>query len=264
MKIAIIGSEGRLGIEISKQFKTATKFNHKILDITKKEQILKKLKGFDLVINSAAYTYVDKSEQEKKLCYDINTKAVRFLAQAARKYNFTLLQISTDYVFNGKKKKGYNENDRPDPINYYGQTKLEAEKIVRKLKKHYIIRTQYLFGKSPTCFVNKIVNSKLKELKVVDDQICAPTYVVDLAKAIKKIISENKEYGTYHITNSNPISLYEFTKLIFKIKKQNRKIIPIKLKDYKTIAKRPKNTILLNNKTKPLPTVKNALERFLK
>ena len=273
MKILVTGSNGQLGRALQKVLPKnnsifATK---KDLNITDKKQVAQQIKGVrpNYVIHTAAYTDVDGCEQNKELAYKINVLGTKNIAEVCQKTNIALIYISTDFVFVGKKKTAYLETDKPNPLSVYGKTKLEGEEVVKKLPKYFIVRTAWLFGDGHN-FVKTILNlaPKQNEIKVVSDQIGPPTYALDLAKAIYKLINElkikNYESGIFHITNDGETSWANFAKEIVKQKKdvsrQSRgvktKIIPISAKVWQKIkpesAPRPKYSVLSNEKIQKL------------
>lgn len=269
MKILITGSEGQVGRALAEEFK---KTNHDILalnrsklDITNKECVKKTLSSFcpSIIINTAAYTSVDLAEDNKEAAYAVNTESVSFLAQQAQERQIILIHLSTDYVFSGKKKEPYLEEDQVNPCNFYGKTKqLGEEAIASHCQRHIIIRTSWIFGEHGHNFVKSILNlAKMKTtLSVVDDQIGAPTYSKDLAQAILKIVDHIfktptfRGWGTYHYSGSPYVTWAGFAQLIGLLAyKQNllmqQPIInKIPSSNYPTIAKRPKNSCLNYNK----------------
>ncbi|MCX6741403.1 MAG: sugar nucleotide-binding protein, partial [Candidatus Parcubacteria bacterium] len=184
--------------------------------------------------------------------------------------------FSTDYVFPGHKKGGYQEKDRPtEPINFYGLSKLGGEKEILKLKnrglRYYLIRTAWLFGPKSRPhwhknFVDTILRlAKIKnEIKVVNDQWGCPTYSHDLAQAVKAMVEEKTSSGVYHITNSGAITWYKFAKSIISFSKNKLKVYPCGTKDYPSPAKRPQYSILLNTKLPRLRSWPGALRDYLK
>lgn len=266
MKMLITGSNGMLAkdfiIEAENGFEVI-KTDREELDITKKEAF-EKIKA-DIVVNCAAYTNVDAAEKNRELCYNINTLGVQNIADFCKKENIPLVHISTDYVFDGKK-ESYDEDDKKNPLNYYGETKAAAEDyIIKNLKKYYIIRTSWLFGKGGKNFIEKIKELlKTKdEIKVVNDQFGRPTYTKDLSKAIIKIISEKKPIGVYNITNSDSCSWFEYAKEIAKYNNSKCKILPCLSSEYLTDAKRPKYSVLNNNKIEKLRSWKDAVKEYM-
>ncbi len=254
-----------LGSEVSKVFPDATKWDIEELDVTSKKKVVEKITKLrpDLVINCAAYTDVDSCEDNRDFCFAINGEAVEYIAKACGNINAALLHFSTDYVFDGSK-KGYDEEDEPNPINVYGESKYLGEvKLIENCKKYYLVRVAWLFGKNGKNFVETIMRV-VKErpyLEVVDDQIGSPTYAVDVAKELKEILQ--KPYGIYHLTNSGKCSWYEYTKEILRIAKIQREVKPIKSSQLNRKAKRPSYSILNNKKIKPMRTWQEALKEYV-
>lgn len=248
-------------------------------DITRRKKVDEIFSGAcpDAVIHTAAYTDVDGCEIDKKNSRAVNTQGAINIAKASRLSGAILFFISTDYVFDGKKKGPYRENDTPSPLNIYGREKFAAEEFIRKnLSGYFIIRTSWLYGAGGKNFVHTIKNVARSRplLKVVDDQVGGPTYVSDLAEAIKNLIDKIKDCpkkysGIYHITNSGKCSWHQFAKEIARIEKLKAKIIPIKSKDLARPAERPKNSLLSNFRFnqlthKPMRHWKKALTDYLK
>jgi len=237
----------------------------------------------DIILNAAAYNAVDKCEedpQELKLAQSINGQAPGYLAEIALLVNAILVHYSSDYIFRGERKKGYTETDKPDPVSQYGQTKLMGEteilKLVNSGLKYYIIRASKLFGpknvetsygasqSKPSFFEIMLNLSKTKhELKIVNEEESCFTYTPDLAKATEKLINDKKDFGIYHITNSNSCTWYEAALELFKISKIKINTIPVSAQEFPRPAKRPKYSILLNTKLNPLRSYKEALEEYL-
>lgn len=232
-----------------------------------------------LALNAAAMTNVDACEDAPKKARAINTRGPYNIAKAAGKYNTIVIQISTDYIFNGRKNKPYQENDYARAVNIYGETKLQGERLLRKtLKKHIIIRTSWLFGKGKDNFVNNIIKRSQKEkvLRVAADKYSSPTYTLDLARAISEIINliddsgcQDRAYGTYHISNSGSCSWYEYAQAIVSAAKITRvKLEPIKMGQINFKAKRPVFSVLDNTKYarltgKPLRKWQAAVKEYV-
>ena len=266
MKVLVIGKNGQLGKSIHKIIKNKKQINNFIfigreeLDLSNSQSIhlFFRNKKFDIIINCAAYTAVDKAEKEYDLANQINNVAVRELGKIAKILNAKLIHISTDYVFDGKKIKPYLETDLTNPINIYGKTKCAGENSLKKvmLFNAIIIRTSWVYSEFGKNFLTSIIKlgKKNNELKIVSDQIGSPTYATDLASAILDII-KNKTFmqnnfptEIYHYSNIGNISWFDFAKEIFRLTKIQFKIKPILTKNYCTLAKRPKNSVL--NKSK--------------
>ena len=259
--LLITGCEGQLGHSIKKLSVNFTEYNfifknkHQ-LDISDFSLVKKQIKEnkIDTVINCAAYTNVSKAEKNKKLANLINNLAVENLANICFEKSIQLIHISTDYVFDGKKNTPYNENDRTNPINYYGYSKLEGEKRVleKELKNSAIIRTSWLYSELKNNFVQKIVNKihKKEKLVVVCDEVGSPTYSNDLALFIIKILSRlnSKQAEIYNFSNQGFCSRYEFACEILKIIGESMKIVPINSSSFKIT--RPKFSVLDLSKIK--------------
>ncbi|WP_339844658.1 dTDP-4-dehydrorhamnose reductase [uncultured Dokdonia sp.] len=205
------------------------------------------------VINCAAYTAVDKAEDELEKATDINLNGVRLLATCCKIFDATLIHISTDFVFDGTKSFPLKEDDITNPLGVYGQTKLDGEiEIAKLMTSYYIIRTSWLYSE----FGNNFVKTMLKlskdrdQLSVVCDQVGTPTYGIDLAKFLLFVIINNKkDYGLYHYSNEGVASWYDFAHEIFS-KDESFKLIPVNSEAYPTRAIRPKFSVLDKSKLK--------------
>lgn len=274
--VAIIGAKGMLGYDLGRVFKKDK--NYKIypfdvdsLDITKYRETESTLKDLnpDYILNSAAFTAVDDCEDKKhiKACFAVNTKGPENLAKIAKKIGSTLIHVSTDYVFNGKKKEGYTERSRVNPINQYGVSKAEGEAAIKsELSKFYIVRTSWLYGKNGKNFVKTMLelSKKFPELKVVDDQRGKPTWTYDLAVHIKALIESGKPFGVYHFANEGETTWYRFTKEILKQAKIDTPVKPCTSEEFPRPAARPEVSTLLNMKFKRMRHWKRALGEYLK
>jgi len=264
VNILVTGSKGQLGSEI-KELSSNYPYNFfftdvNTLDITKKENIYHYLKenDIDVIINCAAYTAVDKAEENQELADKINHKALIYLANTAKEKNISLIHISTDYVFDGKNYKPYIEEDEVNPQSVYGLTKLKGEEAFKQSGANgIIIRTSWVYSSYGHNFVKTMLRLKDKgELRVVFDQIGTPTYAKDLANTILQIIHTNlekvksKKAEIYHYSNEGVISWYDFAKAIFEIENIDIKVNPIETKEYPTPAKRPYYSALNKKKIK--------------
>ena len=208
----------------------------------------------DFCINAAAYTAVDKAESESEKSFEINVTGAKNLAETCEKYGTTLVHISTDFVFDGNKNTPYTEEDATHPQSVYGKTKRDGEvAIAQALKKHYIVRTSWLYSQ----FANNFMKTMLRlagerpSLGVVSDQIGTPTHAVDLARAIVHIITSGKEaYGLYHFSNEGVASWYDFAKKIFEVNNISIELKPIPTSAYPTPAARPTYSVLDKSKIK--------------
>lgn len=261
MNILITGCNGQLGNEIQlleKDYPQHVWYNTDVqeLDISNQlavEQFVAENK-IDGIVNCAAYTAVDKAEDNKELCTTLNMVAPAYLAAAAEKRGGWMIQISTDYVFDGTKHTPYIETDTPSPNSVYGSTKLAGELGVSKFcKKSVIIRTAWLYSTFGNNFVKTMIRlgKEKPELGVIFDQIGTPTYARDLAVAIMTIINKGIVPGVYHFTNEGVISWYDFTKAIHRIAGITTcHVRPLHTAEYPTPANRPHYSVLDKTKIK--------------
>lgn len=279
--ILVTGANGQLGSEIRAlhaDYPYNFFFTDKTeLDITDKnaaEEFIERT-GVDTIINCAAYTAVDKAETDKENTDRINHLAVKNLAEISKKRDIQLIHISTDYVFDGKNYKPYNEDDTPNPNGIYGKTKLEGEKAMMQInpKDSVIIRTSWVYSSYGTNFVKTMLRlGKEKEsLGVIFDQVGTPTYARDLAKAVLEILPniKNEKVEIYNYSNEGVLSWYDFAKEIMRMAKLNCKIDPIETKEYPTPAERPHYSLLNKSKIKKefditIPFWKDSLDECLK
>ena len=261
MNILITGCNGQLGSELrllQSASANHTFFNTDVdeLDITDQEAVEAFVDSHQIegIVNCAAFTAVDLAETEREKCTTLNTLAPAYLATAIEKQGGWMIQISTDYVFNGKSHRPYLEDDTPSPDSVYGSTKLAAELGVSKFcKRSMIIRTAWLYSSFGKNFVKTMLRlGREKEaLGVVFDQVGTPTYARDLAKAIMHIIEKGIQPGVYHYTDEGVASWYDFTKSIHRIAGIDTcKVSPLHTEEYPTPAKRPPYSILDKTKIK--------------
>ncbi len=277
LKFMVTGVNGQLGHDVYKVLKDSNLVviapGRDEFDLTDKEQVQKYIlkEKPDIIIHCAAYTAVDKAEDEKDLCYSVNVNGTKNIAESANDINAKLVYISTDYVFNGLGDEPHKEDKKTNPVNYYGFTKEQGEKIVKEeIDKHFIVRTSWVYGSNGSNFVKTILKAAetKKEISVVSDQIGAPTYTKDLADFIVDLV-QTDNYGIYHGVNEGYCSWYEFAKLIYEKSGIEIKINPILTKEYSTKAKRPLNSRLSKENTdeagiKRLPQWEDALSNFLR
>jgi dTDP-4-dehydrorhamnose reductase len=243
------------------------------LDITKKQNVSALIKNLspDMIIHAAAWTDVDGCELRPKQAYRINSDGTKNVALACKSVGAVLVYISTDFIFDGKKKNPYKEIDRTGPLSVYADSKLKGEMAVKKiLKKYFILRTSWLYGKHGKNFVDTILKKAKTEkvLKVVDDQVGSPTYTKDLARAIRTIISviagpanrlsslrgrspkqsQRIEYGVYHVSNSGSVSWFDYAKEILRLAGSQTEVDPISSRELARPAKRPAMSVLDNSK----------------
>lgn len=264
MHLLLVGATGQLGCEISShpdilKNHTLSCLSHRELDITDSDAILRACAQYmpDLIINAAAYTKVDQAEIDVELAYAINAQGAGNLAQICEKLRIPLIHFSTDYLFDGEKSTPYTEEDKPSPLNIYGDSKWQGEVLVRQhCSKHIILRVSWLFGIYGHNFFKTMLNlaREKKEIKVVNDQYGSPTPTFSIANALylilQKIASSDIDLGeTYHFCGTPSVSWYEFAKTIIHtaarfetLKVEN--ILPISTLEYPTPARRPKNSFL--------------------
>ncbi len=261
MNILITGCNGQLGSEIrllEPSFGHHTFFNTDVkeLDITDQDAVGTFISEHEIdgIVNCAAFTAVDLSEKEREKCTTLNTVAPAYLATAIEARGGWMIQISTDYVFNGENHRPYLEDDTPSPDSVYGSTKLAAELGVSKFcHRSMIIRTAWLYSTFGNNFVKTMLRlgRERESLGVVFDQVGTPTYARDLATAIMHIIEKGIKPGVYHYTNEGVASWYDFTKAIHRIAGIGTcKVSPLHTEEYPTPAKRPPYSILDKTKIK--------------
>ena len=270
MKVLVTGKNGQLGQSIKKivdEKKITNLINFNFTFIGREElnfEYIDSIRSyfdvneFNIIINCAAYTKVDKAEENQKQANLINHTAVKELAKIAKTKNIKLIHISTDFVFNGLNKKPYTENDVTSPLNIYGETKLAGEKALMSISKSdsLIIRTGWLYSEFGNNFVKTILNLAKKNdaLDIVSDQFGTPTYAYDLAFLIlyiittDKFLENNKSSEILHYSNEGKSSWYDFAKEIIGISKMSCQLNPIGAKDYPLAAKRPNYSILSSKK----------------
>ena len=283
MNILVTGSEGQLGRELkvlSSQYKEFTIFFTDVneLDITDNSALKTFFNNHSInfIVNCAAYTQVDKAEQDKANAEKINTQAVANLVKLANNFHAKFIHISTDYVFDGKGNKPYTETDVVHPTSVYGITKLNGEIEAQRYINSVIIRTSWLYSSFGSNFVKTMLklSKDKKEINVVSDQVGTPTYAADLAKAvfeiIKKACQDEKNFkpGIYHFSDNGICSWFDFASEIFRISKADVKVNPIDTSGYPTAAKRPAYSALDKTKIRntyniTIPDWKDSLEKCL-
>lgn len=274
--ILVTGSTGQLGSDVVKEllkrgYSTLSP-NRSELNLCSEDNIRNYIlnSNCEAIVHCAAYTQVDKAEDEKDLCIKINATATKHIAKCAKILDIPMIYISTDYVFDGTKDGEYTENDETNPINIYGESKLAGEKYVQEiLDKYYIVRTSWVFNINGKNFIETMLRlSKANnQLSIVNDQIGSPTYTKDLSRLLVDML-ETSKYGLYHATNEGYCSWYEFANTIFKLANINIDIKAINSNEYASRAKRPLNSKLSKDKLieygfKPLPHWEDALKDYL-
>lgn len=277
MKVLVTGVKGQLGFDVCKELDKRNIENKGIdrddCDITDEQAVLSYIKNYapDVVVHCAAYTAVDRAEDEKEICYNVNVKGTEYIARACKEIDAKMVYISTDYVFEGTGDKAYEVNDKISPNNTYGLTKYQGEEEVKNiLDKYFIIRISWVFGINGNNFINTMVKlgETRSELNVVADQIGSPAYTHDLAPLICDMI-ETEKYGIYHATNEGYCSWADLAEYIFSVTGQKVLVHHIKSEEYPTKASRPKNSRLSkasldNAGFKRLPDWQDAVKRYIK
>ena len=282
MKYLITGYKGQLGYDIKRELlkrgideKSILAVDREEMDITNKEAVFKVILDFrpDIIFHCAAYTAVDKAEDDEDNAYNINVTGTKNIVDASLEINSTIIYMSTDYVFDGTKEGYYTEEDEVNPKSVYGKTKYLGEEEVRRNKKHFITRISWVFGINGHNFIKTMLklSDNHKEVNVVNDQIGSPTYTVDLAKILVDM-SNTTKYGTYNVTNDLYCSWAEFAKDIFAINNKDVKVNEVSTEEYLKItntkqAYRPRNSKLSKEKLVNmgftiLPSYKDALRRY--
>jgi len=263
MKILIIGGNGLFGGKLKEFLKNkdynifstyynknnnSNKENNYQLDIKNEKEVEKLIKKIspNIIINTAAFTNVDGCEKEREKALHINAKSIGFLAKYSKRVNAKFIQISTDYVFDGKKGL-YIEDDKTNPINYYGFTKLKGEEILKDyIDDHIIARTSVIYGENKNNFVLWIINKlkDKKEINIVDNQFISPTFNLDLSEQIESLIKKDSK-GIFHTAGAERISRYDFSLRIADTFDLDKKYLKkAKMDEIKWIAKRPKDSSL--------------------
>ncbi|WP_429472602.1 dTDP-4-dehydrorhamnose reductase [Neobacillus sp. B4I6] len=276
MKILVTGFTGQLGFDVVQEgvergFEMVG-VGSKDLDITNEQIVNQYVKEFnpDAIIHCAAYTAVDKAEDDQENCWNVNVNGTKYLASAAKEVNAKFMYISTDYVFDGTGEIPFVETDEPNPVGYYGRTKFEAEKLVEShISQSFIVRISWVFGLNGNNFVKTML--RLAEsrdvLSVVGDQVGSPTNTLDLSSLLLDMI-QTDNYGIYHATNEGFCSWAEFAQEIFRLSGKPVKVNFISTEEYPTRAVRPENSRLskqklVDNGFKPLPYWKESLAQYL-
>lgn len=279
MNILVTGYKGQLGYDVVNEASSrgieAIGVDIDEMDITNQEQVNTVIKSgnYDAVVHCAAWTAVDKAEEPElfETVKKVNATGTKYIADVCEELDIPMMYFSTDYVFDGEGTTPWNEYDERHPLNVYGLTKAQGEEFVEKLKKHFIIRIAWVFGKNGNNFIKTMLRlgKERGAVSVVNDQVGNPTYTYDLAKLVVDMIQTDK-YGKYHATNSGDfISWYDFACEIFKQAGMDVKVTPVDSNQFPAKAKRPKNsrmnqTELDKNGFNRLPAWQDALGRYLK
>jgi len=274
MKVLLIGKNGLLGTEVNSIFKESGEFefystSREDLDITDQAAVSQILNDFrpELVINAAAFTYVDECEAKRNFVMQVNGEANGYLAKTCNDIGANLMYFSTDYVFDGMNKEGYKEDDDTSAINTYGESKLLGEQMIQKnTDKFFIIRTSWLFGMHGQNFVKTMLKlaDEGRQISVVNDQFGKPTYTKDLAKGIFNFVKTGYQSGIYHLVNEDSTSWFDFAKKVFAFKNlTDVDLVSTNSNEFKRPARRPQISILHNTKLPHLRSHEEALKDYL-
>ena len=283
MKVLVTGKNGQVGsalIENAPRNIELFPFDHQELDITSKDILKQKINQIkpDYIINTAAYTNVDKAEEEPDEAYKTNVIGPGYLSEHAKSVSAKLIHLSTDFVFDGSKTSPYSPHDAVCPLSVYGKSKAEGESLVRKNypAKSVILRTSWVYSVTGKNFVKTILNliSQKNELRIVSDQIGCPTWSKNIALTIWQMVFKNIDAGIYHWSDNEPTSWYDFAVAIYKeanainLVEKEIVIIPIPTSDFPTLARRPPYSVLDISQTKKLLDVesehwRSALRKML-
>jgi dTDP-4-dehydrorhamnose reductase len=276
--IVVTGAGGQLGSELCRQLAArAIGMDLPAFDLTDGERVLDMLgrASPSAVINAAAYTQVDRAEDEPELCRAINVTGVGHLVEACQKSGAVLVQVSTDYVFGGgpPRRTPYRETDPPSPQGVYAKTKLAGEEEASQMERHFVVRTCGLYGNpGPRCAGNFVrtmlrLGQERSELRIVRDQVCTPSYVPHVARAILFLLT-TQSFGTYHVVNSGQSTWYDFAAEIFRLAGCQVKLEAISTEEFGPKAPRPPYSVLDTSKYHALsgrpemPHWRDALEEF--
>ncbi|MBB6635103.1 dTDP-4-dehydrorhamnose reductase [Cohnella thailandensis] len=275
-RVAVTGAGGMLGIDMVKALEPHAEqvlaWDRAALDVTDLDAVLAMFGETrpEAVVHAAAYTKVDQAEAEPELAFKVNATGTRNVALAANKNGAKMAYVSTDYVFPGMGEKPYYEYQETRPINVYGQSKRAGEWLAAGLlSKLFIIRTSWLYGENGSNFVKTMLKlaEKGDPIRVVGDQIGSPTYTVDLAETIVRLL-ETEKYGTYHVSNSGSCSWFEFAEKIFELTGLAVDLSAVTSDQFKRPAPRPAYSVLdhselISNGFPPMRAWEAALKEFL-
>lgn len=269
-RILIVGAAGQLGVELQRSFAgfgaiTAVDIDTvNIADENQARSLVRRVKP-DMILNAAAYTAVDRAESEQAIAMTVNAEAPRVLAEEARELNALMVHYSTDYVFNGKKQQPWIETDITEPMNVYGMSKLAGEKAIERVGGRYLtFRTSWVYGPHGKNFLLTMLRlaGERDRLSIVDDQYGAPTTSIELANATRTIVegvlagrfgSAQDWAGLYHMTCGDSTTWFGFAQAIFeraagRLNVKAPELTPLATKDYPTPARRPRNSVLSNER----------------
>lgn len=242
MQYCIFGANGQVGERLCQRLR-GKYFSHSTCDITDIDQVREAVREVDWVINAAAFTDVDGAEGDKKAAKQANDYGVKVIAQVCAERRVPLCHFSTDFIFSGYYRREHDVGDEPRPVNYYGETKLKGERHVRKLPRHLLIRTSWVYG-GQTSFLNTMLKkSKEESVYVAADQFSRPTYAKDLAAATEVLI-ESGTVGTVHVSNQGWCSRAEWVEELYRMVHSPTKVQWVASSHFHTPAQRPKFSVL--------------------
>ena len=274
-RFLVLGAAGQLGRAFVKVLRGESQhhcfLSHQELDITDADRLqscLKELKP-DVVVNCSAYNDVDRAQTDPEPAFRVNARAVQTLAELSRKNHLFLVHYSTDYVFDGTASKPYSEDDTPNPLSRYGQSKLDGEKAVQgTLSDYLLLRVSWVFGQGKQNFLAKAAAwaRTQNELKIVQDEVSVPTFTDDIVRATIQACAQGL-VGLYHLTNTGFSSRYDWVRFFFEKKGFDNKIIPVLSSDFHLPARRPKFSAMSNGRLGRIlpggiPSWQDAVERF--
>jgi dTDP-4-dehydrorhamnose reductase len=277
MKFLITGAKGQLAREFLKVLKNddykIKALDREGLDVSDSRAVLEAVSYYrpDVVINCAAYNFVDKAEEDSDIPFKVNSTGPKNLASACKKHNALLIHYSTDYIFDGTKEGFYTEQDKPNPINIYGRSKLEGEELLKKEMENFLIfRVSWVFGEGKQNFLYKLKEwaKKQKVIRVACDQISVPTYTEDIVMSTILSIKEGLR-GVYHLTNSGYASRYEVARYFFERLGSDRLILSVSSDYFNTTVRRPYFSAMSNVKLSEelgitIPDWRDGIDRFIR
>jgi dTDP-4-dehydrorhamnose reductase len=275
IRIAVTGAGGQLGRELINLKDDSVEWigwTRHDLDITDEAQCRRRLEEEkpDAVIHAAAYTAVDRAETDVDTAYRVNVLGTRYMAEAAEAVGAKFCYVSTDYVFDGKGTTPYKEEDAPNPQTIYGHTKRQGEShALNRCARSFVVRTSWVYGRYGENFVSTMLrlSGSHPQLKVVDDQVGAPTYTLDLARLLTELV-RTEHYGIFHASNAGTCSWYEFAQAIFELSGTGTEVVPCSTAEFPRPAPRPAYSVLAQERLiaaglGPMRHWRSALEEFL-
>jgi dTDP-4-dehydrorhamnose reductase len=282
VRVAVIGANGQLGVDVCAAYRSAghhvRELTHADVDVRDAQAVQRVLAEAnpELVVNTSAMHYVEACEGDPDGTFAVNVTGVQHLAAAANDIGFVLLHMSTDYVFDGNTTRPYVETDSPRPVNVYGRSKLEGERVLREmLPKHFIVRTSGLYGRAPCRaktggnFVQLMLRLARErgEVRVVTDEVVTPTYTEDLARQIVRL-SESPHYGLYHATSQGETTWFDYARTIFELSGLQVRMQAASAEDFPRKVARPKYSVLDNAALRHMgidimPHWRDSLSRYL-